>query len=166
MILDDVPELADFFGFRTPKNSLGETNEGPVSASFQDGLQATFPQGTGQAGDGDSPPDMGEDEGLVLIPEDKTGTTKATPISRSSKRGPKIAFREAPEKDELAWVEGNAIVINTAHPCYDKIRSNSLSKNLHNFYAIATAVQRFLGSSDDNWDYMFIDRMMAAWGKK
>ena len=112
------------------------------------------------------PPDEGEEDGLALIADDNTGTTKATPISRSSKRGPKIAFMKAPEKEELAWVEGNAIVINSAHPCYERIQTNALGKKLHNFYAIATAVQRFLGSADDNWDFLFIDKMMSAWGKK
>lgn len=165
-LLDDVPELSEFFGFRTPKSSLVPSSLGVVPASPHSGIQATLPLGTGTKGSGIGPTDEGEENGTSLIEDRRAATEKAQPISRTTKRGPTISFSKSPKRTELAWVEGNAVVINSGHPCYIKAKSNVFGKKLHNIYAIAITIQRFLGDSDDNPDYMFIDKMMSAWARK
>lgn len=164
-ILDEVPELNEFFGFRSPQKILSSNNIGEINAESQEGLQNTFPEGIGNKGGSDGANDLGEENGSSLQQQDD-GRIKASPISRTAKRGPKITFSNSPERIELAWVEGNVVVINSGHPCYIRVKTNSVGKKLHNFYAIATTVQRFIGSSGDQEDSMFIDKMMAAWGNK
>ena len=165
-LLDEVPELGEFFGFRTRKDVLQPSAGGPTLADASEGVQATFPIGEGEAGQGQGAVDVGEAPGETLIENAEEGRQAATPISRTSRRGPKIAFVEAPERMDLAWVDGNNVVINSGHPSYAKIQSDSSAKRLHNLFAVASAIQRFLAGDADAQTSMFMDRMMAAWGKK
>lgn len=165
-LLDDVPELAEFFGFRTRKAVLQSSADGNTMADIHEGIDSTFPVGEGEAGEGPGIVDVGEQPGQALIEDQNDGTESAKPISRTSRRGPKIAFVEAPERVDMSWIDGNNVVINSGHPCYVKVRSNTLARRLHSLFAIASAVQRFLSSGSDAPELMFIDEMMAAWGKR
>jgi len=164
-ILDDVPELSEFFGFRTRKPVLVQSDSGAVTAATHEGVELTFPMGEGHGGGALGPVDVGDQPGEALV-LDPSGTEKAQPISRQSRRGPKIAFADARDRLDLAWIDGNNVVINSAHPSYAKARSDSLARRLHCLFAIGSAVQRFIASGEDATDLMFVDRMMAAWGKK
>jgi hypothetical protein len=99
------------------------------------------------------------------VENQEKGTIAAQPISRTSRRGPKIAFNEAPSRSDLAWVDGINVVINSGHPAYLKVRANSVAKRLHCIFAIANAIQKFMSSSETE-EVTFTDRMMAAWGRK
>jgi len=165
-ILGDVPELAEFFGFRTRKAILQPDSSGAINAFPQEGIEETFPVGEGEAGEGLGPVDIGEQPGQALVEDTKAGIESAKPISRVGRRGPKITFVEAPDRIDLAWVDGNNVAINSGHPSYTKIQSDAMARRLHSLFAIAGAVQRFMAGEDRNRDLMFADRMMAAWGKK
>lgn len=165
-LLDDVPELSEFFGFRTRKPVLQPSADGTVVATTEEGIEATFPVGLGEGGEGPGPVDVGEQPGEALVEDRDSGTQIARPVSRVGRRGPKITFAEAPDKVELAWVEGSNIVINSGHPSYIKVRSDSTARKLHSLFAIAGAIQRFLTSEGISQDLIFADRMMTAWGNK
>jgi hypothetical protein len=165
-ILEDVPELSDFFGFRSRKSILQPSADGTVVATTEEGVEATFPVGEGEGGEGPGPVDIGEQPGEALIEDRDRGTHTARPVSRVGRRGPKIAFVEAQDKLELAWVDGNNIVINSGHPSYIKVRSDIAARRLHNLFAIANAIQKFLTSEAVSQDLAFVDRMMRAWGNK
>lgn len=166
-VLDDVPELAEFFGFRTRTPVLAASDAGDVPAATHEGIDVTFPVGEGSAGQGPGPVDAGDEPGEALVEDRESGAKPAKPISRTARRGPKIAFVEAPDRVDLAWVDGNNVVINSGHPSYSrKTRDRSAERRLHNLFAIGSAIQRFLASGDDATDLMFVDKMMAAWGKK
>jgi len=165
-ISDDVPELADFFGFRARKTILQADSSGTANASLQEGTEVTFPDGKGQAGEEPGLVDVGDQPGQALVEDKDAGTKPAKPISRVGRQGPKISFAEVPDKVDLAWVDGNNVVINSGHPSYVKVRSDSIARRLHSLFAIASAVQKFVASGEDTKDLMFADRMMAAWGKR
>ena len=167
-LMKELPELGDFFGFRTPKSILIPKIDGPINAVTIEGIETTLPITNvpvvcgvvvGPVGPGNVP-------GLALVEKPEAGVDKAKPISRISKRGPKITFQEVPERIDLAWVEGNNIIVNNGHPGYRKISSSSALRRLHCLFAIACAIQRFLINQGETLDPMFVDRMMAAWGKK
>ena len=165
-LLDDVPELAEFFGFRTRTTVLTQTDSGSVTAGVHEGTDVTFPIGEGEGRGTPGPVGPGDQPGEALVEDDESGTARATPISRTGRRGPKITFAEAPGREELAWVEGSNVVINSGHPSYAKTRSDAVARRQHSLFAIGAAVQRYLCSGDSAPDLMFVDRMMAAWGKK
>ena len=164
-LADDVPELAEFFGFRSRKRVLAPASDGDLPAATHQGVELTFPVGEGTKGEGPGIVDVGEDAGEALI-DKQQGDERAKPISRTAPRGPKIAFVEAPDRTDLAWVEGSNVVVNSAHPAYLRNRDNSRARRLHSLFAIASAVQRFLAAEGETPDLMFVDRMMRAWGRK
>jgi len=164
-LLDDIPELSDFFGFRSRKPVLTESEGGHVRATISPGAEVTFPIGEGEGGEGAGPVDAGDGPGEALV-RDGTGAQTARPISRAARRGPKIAFAEAPERVDLAWVDGSNVVINSGHPCYLRIGPEPRARRLHCLFAIGAAIQRFLAAPGDTKDLILVDRMMAAWGKK
>jgi hypothetical protein len=164
-LVDDIPELGEFFGFRGIKTILQSSGRGPVTAESQEGAEITFPIGEGEAGEGEGPLDVGQGPGQALVENEEKGTIPAKPISRTSRRGPKIAFNEAPSRSDLSWVDGNNVVINSGHPAYLKVSANSVAKRLHCIFAIANAIQKFISGSETE-EVTFTDRMMAAWGRK
>jgi len=164
-ILDEIPELNEFFGFRQKKRVLQKSGKGTLFAIFQEGAEGTFPTGGGVSSKNPGLLDAGNLNGSALL-EQKGGDTKAEQMTRTSKRGPRISFMDVPDKVDLAWVDGNNIVINSGHPSYLKIRSNTTARRVHCLFAIAAAIQRFLNSGDSEPDFVFVDKMMAAWGKK
>ena len=164
-LLDDIPELGEFFGFRTKKNILQRNTGGTTNAITQNGIEPTYPIGDGESGAGTGPVDIGNAEGEALEASEENAVIKATPITRTARLGPKIGLLKADNRTELSWVEGNNIVINIAHPAYKKISSNSQARRLHCIYAIAFAIQKFI--SESRTDYLsFPDRMLKAWGEK
>lgn len=163
-MLPDLPELHDFFGFRQKRDIPVPDEQGGISANSQEGAEKTFPTGSGHSDRNPGPVMAGDDPGQALV-ENPAGQQRATPISRTAKQGPKIAFAPAPEKQDLGWVDGNRIVINSKHPCYERARPDAKARHLHCILAIASAVSRFVGAGDEKPDMFFVDRMLAAWGK-
>ncbi|MDI6872614.1 MAG: ATP-binding protein [Bacillota bacterium] len=166
-ILQDVPELSEFFGFATRGTALRPSENGSLSAVVKEGVEATFPVGEGGPGEGPGPLTEGDEPGQTLVEDAEKGTERATPISRAVRRGPRISFVEAGDRIDLAWIDGNNVVINSGHPSYRKIASDSIARRTHCLFSIGSAVQRFLGGGDGQQDVaLFVDRMMAAWGSK
>jgi hypothetical protein len=165
-ILEDVPELSEFFGFPSTRTVLGQSTDGSVLASVHEGVEITFPVGGEAKGKGPGPLGPGDEPGEALVEDPEGGAVKAAPISRTARRGPRISFVEATEESGLAWVDGNNVVINTGHPCYKRASADVLAKRLHCLFSIAGAVQRYIASDGGNADLLFVDKMMAAWGRK
>lgn len=165
-LLNDVPELSNFFGFRTRKPILHLSPNGEVVSAVEEGVEPTFPIGEGEAGEGPGLLDVGEQPGEAVVEDQNNGTKIAKPVSRVGHRGPKITFVEAPDRVELAWVEGNNVSINSGHPSYVRVRSDTNTRRLHSLFAIASAIQRFLAGEGISQDLTFVDKMMRAWGNK
>ena len=163
-IIDEVPELSEFFGFRTRKKVLQEDAGGNTKAEEAEGVELTFPQGEGSRGAGDGPLDVGEEPGGAIVAMED-GKMQASPISRTARRGPRIRFLNNPDRSDLAWADGNMIVINSGHPSYRRISSNKVATRQHCLFAIANAIQRYKAGDDVDVDLEFIDRMMVAFGK-
>lgn len=164
-LLEAVPELNEFLGTAFRKQVLNADPDGSVPGAPFEGTSITFPIGEGPGRKKVGPKDIGGEPGTALVESEK-GQTPSQPIGRVAKRGPRVAFIEAPERTDLAWVEGNSILINAKHPCYIKTQTDQGSRRLHCLYAIASAIQRHIGSSSDVPDFLFVDRMMAAWASK
>ena len=148
-----------------PKQVLQNQATGDTLANIQEGAEVTFPIGEGESQGGEAPLDVGDGPGEALVEDSEKGSVRAKPISRTGRRGPKISLKEVPDRVDLAWVDGNNIVVNSGHPAYRKVISNTTANRLHCIYAIANAVQKFLFNGRIE-DLMFSDRMMSAWGKK
>ena len=163
-IIDEIPELGEFFGFRTRIKVPMHNGDRGIPVTTHQGIEPTFPNGEGESLRQKGFVDAGTDPGESLTPDDKA-TQRAEPISRKAKTGPKISFAQAQDRVDLAWVEGNTVVINTGHPSYKKSFSGP-ARILHNLFAIGAAIQRYLAEQGEIKELTFIDRLMAAWGRK
>lgn len=165
-LVEDIPELGEFFGFRNKKPILQQAINGSIDADLQEGAEVTLPFGEGQKGEGPAPVDVGEEDGSALTENKEKGEHKGEPITRTAKRGPKIDFVSAPERVDLAWIEGNYVIINSGHPSYAKVKADSTARRTHSLFAIGTAVQEFMAKQGGTIDTKFIARLMQAWGKR
>ena len=116
---------------------------GDISAEEHEGIEVSLPIGNGHKGKNGGLPDIGTEPGQTLL-ENEKASGKANPISRSAHRGPKIAFVNAPDRLDLAWVEGNTISINTGHPVHKKMKSDYKEKRVLYLVAIGCAIKRSL----------------------
>ena len=163
-IADAIPELSDFFGFRNRTNVLQPDESGETPAEPHEGVEITFPEGEGHGSGETGPLGPGDEPGTTLVENQDSGQERASPITRRGRRGPRIAFEARADRSELAWVDGNTVVINSGHPSYRRAESNSTARRIHSVFAIACAIQRFISTEDSEPDLTFVDRMMAAWG--
>jgi len=156
-LMDVVPELREYFGFSSPAKVLRERSDGEVPATPEEGAAATFPKGK------IAPVDAGLGQGSVLIEAPDQPRTRAEPISRKSRIGPRVGFAEAPDREELAWVDGVQITINSAHPAYKKAeRISKRALTLHHRFSIAVAIQRLVAEGGEG-DRTFLDRLVGLW---
>ena len=163
-IADSIPELSEFFGFRNRTNVLQPDEGGETPAEPHEGVEVTLPEGEGTGGTNPGPLGPGEEPGTTLVENQEGGQERATPITRRGRRGPRIGFESRPDRVDLAWVDGNVVVINSGHPAYMKADVNATARRIHNIFAIAGAVQRFVAGLETTDELMFVDRMLAAWG--
>jgi len=163
-MLDDVPEFSEFFGFRARKAVPQRSPDGQDAESVQ-GVDVTFPDGSGERGEGPGLQDVGNEPGETLVQTEAQSETKVKPISRTARRGPKIAFSEAEDRVDLAWVEGNTIVVNSGHPAYRRVKGDNMARRVLCLLAIGTAVWRFVGKEEGRREENLPDRIMASWGK-
>ena len=164
-LISELPELNQLFGssFKSPTHVTDSV--GSVTGSETQGVDYSFPDGSGTDLGGNGYLEPGTEEGTAFIPE-KEGQSKASPITRTKRSGLRINFTEEPNRAELSWIEGNIVFINSSHPSYLKVNKNNLARKLHNIFAIAISVDKelkdreIIGSEDS-----YINKIMVAWGK-
>lgn len=163
-IINDLPELYQFFGLSIQKKIIAKNPAGDISGQMIEGAQETFPIGEGLKKGRGGIVDAGDEPGEALI-EKTGGGERASPITRSRRAGVRITFIDSPDRLELAWLDGNIIVINSGHPSYLKAKNNNYSRRLHNIFSIAVSLDREMkGQGILNREESFIDKMMLAWG--
>jgi hypothetical protein len=158
-LLDVVPELEAFYGQWIKGPVLVPSQHGEVSASPTQGVAPTIPQGVGTGGDPVGP-------GYSRVEASGENEGRAKPISRVRKRGPRVAFAEDSSRDDMGWVSGDTIFVNSAHPCYLKTPAGSAQRRMYCMFAIASALQRHFCEPREERDLAFADRLMAAWARK
>ncbi|MEM4407058.1 MAG: ATP-binding protein [Candidatus Methanomethylicaceae archaeon] len=167
-ILEEIPELGAIFeGLTVKKPALVTKKSGEEPAELVDGAQLTFPDGNGEKGLGNRAPTLpGIEEGKSVRPG---SADKATPIGRKSRSGPRVSFESNPHRVDIAWVDGNDVVINSGHKAYEKVRRNDFARRAYSIFAAGYAIHRFLEPLEDSRGGQFVnvvDRILDAWGRK
>ena len=164
-IFREIPELAGFFGVRAPRSGPAPSGVARTGGSSQGETGSLFTVGNPASGTDRAPSQpVGQLTQTDLGPP--AGAPGPSADGITVQRVPRIAFAEVPHRVELAWVEGDSVVINAGHPAYAKSYGNTVTRRLHSLLAISSAIQRFLESEGDALDRRFLDRVMAAWGQR
>jgi len=164
-MVEDVPELAEFFGFRVRKRVPARGGGASDRPRGQNGGQETLTAAQGTREAGTASVEAPEKPGLAPMGAEEEVAPAGT-RGPTVRRAPKIAFAEVPDRVDLAWVEGNTVVLNTGHPSYTRAHANAMARRLQNMLSIGSAIQRFLGTDGGTPDMMFVDRVLGAWGKR
>ncbi len=162
-LVRELPELSSFFGLSTPREMKAADPEGGLSGGPQEKRQeeVTSPD-EGEPAEREEPAE-GKERSETLAGD---GEKHASPVSRPRKAGIHISFVDAPARQDLAWLEGDTVIINSGHPSYLKAKNGSPTRKLHNLFSIAICLDRelkeqgLLQAGED-----FVNRMMYTWGK-
>jgi hypothetical protein len=78
--------------------------------------------------------------------------------------GPKIAWLDDGQRDELAWVSGDTIFINSGHSAYQKAVTSRLDY-YHNLVSIALALVQEKGAEAPREALGLVSKFFVTWGK-
>lgn len=115
----------------------------------------------------------GQGEGIDAYPgtEDTQvpGSTEGDELTAKLHRrrvplGPKIAWIDDGQRDELAWVSSDTIYINSGHSAYQKASKSRLDY-YHNLVSIALALVQEKGPEAPQEALGLISKFFATWGK-
>jgi hypothetical protein len=163
-IIANIPEINQLFGMSFKRKTLVENNAGDITSSEIQGGEINFPIGEGTSLGQPGPLDPGIGDGIALS-ENEKGDKHASPITRSKKSGLRVNFTDEPGREDLSWIEGNIIFINSSHPSYKKVSKNNIARKLHNIFSIAIAIekemksQEFLSEGEN-----IINKILLSWG--
>jgi len=160
-ILRFVPELAAFFASRTRADVAIADQNGEAQRIAVVGAQKVH--GTrGGEGEGEGVPVWpGQEPFQVPGPEDGSDVA-AIVVPRTIKVGPKLAWVDAPDRAEMSWVDGDTILINSAHPAYQKAEQRGLTE-YHNLTAIATSLVILKGPESPDEVFELVNKFMTGW---
>jgi len=160
-IVAEIPDLQLFYGARADREGLASGEGGDAVGSRPEPAVATG-KGTGNS-DGNGEAVAAEDHiprgGITL---EEGGDIAAIRRQRSSRFGPIIRHKDAPERGDISWTEGDTVLINTAHPAYRKAAERK-AVEYHDLVAIALAMLREVPSAQEK--LALLEKFMGEWGK-
>lgn len=104
----------------------------------------------------------GEDSAKTDVLLKDGGDISAGRRLRNSRFGPVIKYIAAPERDDLSWMEGDVVLINTAHPTYQKALAKKIVE-YHNLFAAAMAMLREVPTASEKLEVL--EMFISRWGK-
>lgn len=143
-LLEDFPELTAVLD-RRRKSLPASASEG----SAQEGLLSSERTCSPHAAAAEEKEELPQEYKKPPVPSKRKGS------------GLQVLLRAHPEKEEAAWVEENGVVVNTAHPAYEKAAREG-AVDYHAAVAVALALSSFL--EEDRSVVGFFNCFLRSWG--
>ncbi|MEW6511715.1 MAG: hypothetical protein AB1428_12240 [Bacteroidota bacterium] len=162
-IIGLLPDLQQFYGVRGGRPGLIEQDEGGLFGERREGMptreeEAAEPPSTEKSVI-EQALDQAERGDRALEPGDEIAAVRRI---RMSKSGPALRHAHAPGRSDIRWMEGDTVMINTAHPTYLKASEKKVLE-YHNLVAAAMAMLREVPTAGEKIE--LLERFMAEWGK-
>jgi hypothetical protein len=162
-IVDDIPDLQQFYGYRSNRQGLVQDDDGGLTGNFPEKIIGNSENGSENGKDGDAAAEaVNEQTSERLRALEEGDAEKAIQALRSSRSGPRISYIDVADREDISWMEGETVLINTAHPTYRKAAAKKILE-YHNLFAIALAMLREVPTSYEKLE--LIERFMSGWGK-
>ena len=145
-IIPDFPELEPLVGTKT-RGGMRVPVSLPVGAANSAERSLGSP-------DKDSPRSQHESPA--------SGTDSESPKTSQKRPGLQIGFDDKPDQPDLAWISGNTVWINRAHPAFLRNQRSS-AQSFHVALALALVLSRHL--LGDRSPQQFVSEFLAQWGK-
>jgi hypothetical protein len=160
-IVGEIPDLQQFYGSRGERESLVKDASGSEYGS----VPLPQPRGEDVRSDVEA-----VEERLVTLADAKEGARTleegdehaATRRLRTGRFGPSIQYASLPERKEISWMEGDTVLINTAHPTFVKAQEKKVAE-YHNLVAVAVAMLREVPTGEEKLGVL--ERFMSQWGR-
>ena len=160
-IVSEIPDLQQFYGFRSVHGALVKDSRGefaglpiePAPSSEGERIQTEEERLVQEA------LERAAREGRVLGQGDALNASRQV---RNTKLGPAIHYVEASERPDISWMEGDTVLINTAHATYRKAVEKKTIE-YHNLFAVALAMLRDVPTAQEKLE--LLERFMSGWGK-
>jgi hypothetical protein len=161
-ILGEMPDLQLFYGFRSEREGLVQEADGAESGSPPEPLpKGGGPEGEARPGESSGGQEVDrEPRGGITLGEGED--LRAARRLRSAKFGPVIRHTDAPERPDISWMEGDTVLINSAHPAYRKAIEKKVLE-YHDMFAVALAMLREVPSAQEKLG--LLERFMSEWGR-
>lgn len=161
-IVAEIPDLQQFYGFRQERETLVHSADGDGRGRIHEASpvaeHTSGPEGlTQQEESGEA--DEARRAGITL---EEGKDLPAERRLRSAKFGPAIRHINVPERADISWMEGETVLINTAHPTYHKASEKKVLE-YHNLFAVALAMLREVPSAQEK--LALLEQFMSEWGR-
>jgi len=163
-IIEQIPDLQQFYGARTEREGMVKDANGEyhgsviakenVSGAVSNGKEREDHQETIKKA-----MEQAEKSDTALI---EGGDMTASRRIRSSKFGPQIKYIASPDRDDISWMEGDVVLINTAQPTYRKAVEKKVVE-YHNLFAVAMAMLREVPTASEKLE--LLEKFISRWGK-
>jgi hypothetical protein len=161
-IVGEIPDLQQFYGSRGDRATLVKDPEGNLTGA----LPEPSPHASQEQAD------TGEQEQLIrnALSEaqkvdrilEEGGDFAALRRPRAGRFGPVIRYVASPEREDISWMEGDSVLINTDHPTYRKAVEKKIVE-YHDLFAVALAMLREVPTASEKLE--LLERFMSRWGK-
>ena len=164
-VIRELPELNELFSKYVKSKLAVKSSQGEIKGRTSLGGNSTIPVLPGSGRGETGPLEPGKLDGKSFD-ERENGEERAKPISRARRGGIRISFYEEPGRSELAWIEGDIVIINIGHSSYKKIKGSKKMQKLHHLFSVALCLERRLKEESviDN-EKKFVEQFMYLWGK-
>jgi hypothetical protein len=160
-IVGDIPDLQQFYGFRTTRESLVKEENGEYTGTIPEKFSGD--EGTEQAQSEEDAVNDAIEKAVERIQGLEPGKELAAERRvRSTRFGPKIQYADEPDRDDISWMEGETVLINTAHPTFQKAVAKKVVE-YHNLFAVAIAMLRDIPTATEK--LQLLEQFMSRWGK-
>jgi hypothetical protein len=157
-IVAEIPDLQQFYGSRADHMGLVKETGGDARGALPQSLR-----GNGDGAEAASHIETAAREAAEAgISLDEGGEFPAVRRLRDAKSGPVIRYVHSPNRPDISWMEGDTVLINTAHATYSKAVEKRVLE-YHNLFAVALAMLREVPSAQEKLS--LLEQFMSEWGK-
>ncbi len=162
-IVGVLPDFQQFYGSMGERPGLVRDEDGKLFGAPREGPPHVDQTPSGPGSSGTSPIEQALEQATrsdsVLDPG---GDIPATKRARTSRSGPALRHAHAPTRTDISWMEGDTILINTAHATYLKATEKKVLE-YHHLLAAAVAMLREVPTAEEKIDVL--EKFMNEWGK-
>ncbi|HUI64861.1 MAG TPA: ATP-binding protein [Bacteroidota bacterium] len=161
-IVAGMPDLQQFFGFRQEREVLVHSAQGNGQGDAEDASSAGELSAHDSSAESrnEAETEHTKERGGITL-EDGTELPAERRV-RMTKFGPAIRHVHASERADISWMEGETVLINTAHPTYHKAEEKKILE-YHNLFAVALAMLREVPSAQEK--LALLEQFMSQWGR-
>ena len=160
-IVEEIPDLQQFYGVRSERIGLVHDDDGTLLGARPEQIPSA--ERTNEFTDRENAVRQALEEAERGGEALQSG--EDLPASRRlshARFGPMIRHLSAPQRDDMSWMEGDTVFVNTAHLAYRKALEKK-TLEYHELVAIALAMVREVPTTQEKIE--LLEKFMSGWGR-